>query len=163
MMKIHKTQLEAKVSARNTVNRLALEKLPAMIEALKPFVGKKIMNQGAVISAKLKSALPATDNTPGFQSWYEATSYSLRLNCKVGELSPGRFGDNMVATYAEQSFTIGEIEDDGCTLKSVVNGQVARADYTVEEVLTARAEFKAAEAAKAAAEAKLYGFGKHDN
>lgn len=160
-MIIHKTALEAKVAARNRVNALALEMVPTMVEALRPFVGQKMLNQGNVISAKVKLALPAPQSGAQKWFWYQPSPYSFRVNFKADELYSGNFGENICAAYAEQSFTIGEIE--GQTLKAVCNGHTARTDYAVEEVIKARAEIRSAKEALSAAESKLCGFGEYDN
>lgn len=155
------TRLEAKVAARNQVNALALEMAPKMIEALRPFVGQKILNQGDVLSAKVKAALPSGEYTPERHFWYTANKYALWANFKTCTSSPGHYGDHHVASYAETSFLIGEM--DGHTLKAVKNGQTARTDFTVEEIQKAREAFKAAQAALDSAQSALSGFGEYDN
>lgn len=160
-MKVYATRLEAKVAARNAVNALALEMTPKMIEALKPFVGQKILNQGNVLSAKVKATLPATEHTPERQFWYTANQYSVWVNFKTCTCSAGNQPDYTVASYAEQAFLIGDVE--GHTLKSVLNSQSARTDFTTEEVRKAREAFKAAQSALDDARSALCGFGEYDN
>lgn len=158
----HPTQLAAKVAARNNVNRLALEMVPRMVDALKPLVGKVVLNQGAVISAKLYKALPEREHSPQRSWYYSGSKYSLTVCFKTCEQYAGRYaGDYCCACYAEQWATLAEIENHA--IKALVNGQTFRTDYTVEEILAARKEVEAAQAALDAAESKLCGFGKFDN
>lgn len=160
-MKIHNTQLEAKVSARNRVHQLALEQLPAMLAACAPFVGKQVQNQTGAINAKLKAVLPESNGHPDFQWWYECTRYSLRVNFKVCESSKSRHPGMQFASYAECSATIGDIE--GHTLTKLCNGQKFQTDYTVSEVQLWRKEAEQARAKAQEAEHKLAHFGQYDN
>lgn len=160
-MKVYATRLEAKVAARNAVNALALEMAPKMIEALKPFVGQKILNQGSVLSAKVKAALPPTEATHERHFWYSPSEYGVWAHFKTCICSAGNQPDYTVASYAEQAFLIGDIKDH--VLTGIRNGQTARTDFTTEEVRKAREAFKAAQSALDDARSALCGFGEYDN
>jgi exosome complex RNA-binding protein Rrp4 len=160
-MKTHKTQLEAKVGARNAVNAFALEKVVEMVAALEPFIGQKILNQGDLLSAKVKAALPDTECSVDRHYWYSANRYSVYANFKTSQCSQSNHPDTQLAGYAEISFCLGEIE--GGKLIKVQANHVARTDYTVAEVLQARLELKAAQEALSKAQSKLAGFGEFDN
>ena len=161
-MKQYKTHLEAKVGARNQVNRDALSFYPAAIDALRPFLGRKVLNQGHVKSAKLVADLPKFSNTPVLSVYYSANSYGITLEVKVCVSYEDRFGQQGSACYAEQSIFLGEIDHHILTKFSPpVTG--LRTDYTVEEIVQARKELKAARDAMHHAEHKVCHFGEHDN
>lgn len=156
------TALEAKIGARNNVNRLANELSPAIFEALKPFVGTKCFNQGTAISQKLRNALPTLPNTVEASAYYSTGhGYSLVVVFKTSTMYPDRTGEHCVASYAEETVYLADI--DGLTIKSLYDFTQRRTNYTADEVKAARAELKAAQSAVSTAQSKLYNFGEHDN
>ena len=161
-MKQYKTHLEAKVGARNQVNRDALSFYPAAIETLRPFIGQKVLNQGHVKSMKLVAALPKFSNTPNLSVYYSANAYSITLEMKVCVSYENRYGEQGFACYAEQSIFLGEIDHHILTKLSPPPTGL-RTDYTVEEIIQARKELTAARDASRHAEYKLCYFGEHDN
>jgi hypothetical protein len=169
MSTIHATQLAAKVAARNRVGKLALEQLPNMISALQPFIGKKVLNQGAVISAKVRAALPdypqpEDGGCAGFSDhwYYRGSKYSISVEFRTCESYRTTLGNECV-TYAEESFTIGEIEGDSWNLKATRNGQTAKTSWTVEEVQGLRVKVQKAQDDLYDAQAELWPFEMFDN
>lgn len=161
-MSIHATQLEAKVAARNKVNGIALRMFPAMIEALRPFIGKKITIAGNQLSMKLRSALPKSPASPSESWYYSASSYALWVQFKTCEVFPSRWPDTTIASYAEHAICIADLNI-GTLDKLPANPPQLRTDYTTGEVESARANLKAAKDALHAAEFALAGFGEYDN
>lgn len=157
--------LEAKVQALNLANLTIVGRLPAVLESLKALVGQKILNQGNVISQKVKALLPLTASpTAQVQVWYHASNYSLSLHVKVACNYPDRSGEYHSCVYQEAYAHLGDI--DGHTLKAITNGPNGhqfRTDYTAQEVKEARARLSAAQQAVRTEESRLQYFGDHDN
>ena len=161
-MKQYKTSLEAKVGARNQVNRAAQSFYPAAIEALRPFIGQKVLNQGHVKSAKLVAALPKFSDTPAISVYFKTGAYGISMEVKVCVSFENRYGEQSSACYAEQSIFLGEI--DKHTLTKLCDAPTGlRTDYTVEEIFQARKELAAARTAMQHVEHKICCFGEHDN
>jgi len=156
--------LEAKVQALNLANARILAMLPKVLESLKALVGQKVLNQGNVISQKVKAILPTVDNsqTPQVQVWYHASNYSLSLHVKVSCNYPNRSGEFFSCVYQEAYAHLGDI--DGHTLKAIARAdQQFRTDYTAQEVKTARQHLSVAKRAVRDAESKLQSFGEYDS
>jgi hypothetical protein len=161
-MKQYNTHLEAKVAARNSVNRYAFTFCHAAFAALEPFVGQKILNQGNVKSAKLVAALPKFSNTPDLSVYFESTRWGISMNVNVCVSFPNARGEYCSACYAEQSVYLGDVEKFVLTKLSALPTGL-RFDYTVEEIVQARKELNAARDAMRHAEHKVCHFGEHDN
>lgn len=155
-------RLEAKVKARNRVHEELLKRTPAILEALAPFVGQKVQNATGLICEKVKKVLPELPNSVAVSAWVNASKYSVRVEFKTCEGINGGCG----CCYAEQSFTLGELESDSGVLKSVSDNPAPehyRTNYNTHEIETLRTELEAAENAKRFVESKLNYFGKYDN
>lgn len=167
---IHPSVLDAKVAARNRVSRLAKAQHPAMLAALAPFVGKKILNQGATLCAKVRAELPK-DNCAGQgasadQWFYTVSTYNLRVQFQVQECAKKKLewhSENW--PRAEASVHLAEITN-GVLLKladpATCLGHL-REDYSAVGVLAARERLNAAQKALDAAKDELHGFGEYDN
>ena len=157
-----KSCLEAKVTAKNLANATILEVLPKVIEALRPFVGKKVFNQGNTLSQKARAALPELPNSHEVQGWYRTSDYSLTVCIKVSCLYPDRSGEYHMCTYQEASAFVGEIHN--FDLKSVFEGPwTLRTDYTARAIEAARERVKVADKELREAQASLESFGEHDS
>jgi hypothetical protein len=162
MINKYTTALEAKIGARNEVNDLANKLSPAIFEAIRPLVGTKVFNAGAVISQKLRKCLPELPNTVEASAYYSTGhGYSFVVVFKTSTMYPDRTGDHYCASYAEDTVYLANI--DGLTVSKLYDFQPRRTDYTAAEVIAARAELKLAKNAVSAAQSKLYHFGEHDN
>ncbi len=163
-MNTYTNHLEAKVGERNNVNRLAMALLPDILDALRPLVGTKVLNQGAVISQKLRNALPKFSDTQDLSVYYSASRYSFTVTFKTTGHFPSSWSDTHIACYAECSLHLGYIGQNSFILEKLREAEPnLRTDYTVEEIVQARKELSAAMDAKHAAERKLCYFGEHDN
>lgn len=166
-MTIHNTRLEAKVAARNHVNKLAMDLDKKMMEVLKPFVGKKIALACGGLSAKFKAALPKEpeDFCKGGEAWFfRASRYCFSVQCRTIETSKGREADYTLACYAEKDFNLGDLDSKtGVLVKLNESPLVCRTDYSVGEVRELRKQVFASRSAMHAAEYALAGFGEHDN
>lgn len=154
-------KLAAKISARNSVNAVANAMLPEILEAVKPFLGKKVALQGGGMSAKLDAALKTFRSYVTMnQIWFSARRYSLEVTFKTCvSIRDGNGG----CVYAEQAVTFAELERDNGNLKQLYPARTFRTDFTAKEVEDARKEVTVARDVMRAAEWKLVGFGEHDN
>jgi len=155
------TALDAKVIARNKANAYMLEILPQILKALQPFVGQKILNLGAVLSQKVRNALPEFIDDPDLLVFYCPTRYGLRVEVKASARCPDRSGQYHSCVYQEASAHLGSIEDH--TLKDLTTEHHFRTDYSTEEIRLARERFEELDKAKRDAEAALESFGQYDN
>ena len=166
----HNDALDAKVAAKNRVHRLAMATVPAMIAALQPFIGRKVLKADGTLCKAVRDALPR-DNCAGKgasadQWFYHAGSYYLHVQFEVNECNQGRLcrdGSRYGESWQRANVTVclAAIEDG--VLTSTSNTETWRTDYTREEVEKNRFAFEAAQSAKEAAEYALAGFGTHDN
>lgn len=153
-------KLAAKVSARNYVNSLANDLLPEILEAVKPFIGKKVALQTGGMSAKLDAALARfRSSTVTNQIWFHARTYTLEVFFRTCQSVVG--GNSCV--YAEQAVTFAELERNNGNLKEIYPAKTFRTDFFAEEIELARRDVTVAREAMRAAEWRLAGFGEHDN
>jgi len=150
-------KLEARIEARNTVNRLAMEVYDALLPVVAPYVGKKIKNADGSLVAKLKNEV---DNVwapfrAKNQVYQGSFGYSLSFVAKVCIQSDGR------AYYDEMSVYLGEL--DGAILSKVCEPYQRKTDYKAEDIALAREEVSRARKVLQAAEIGLQGFGEYDN
>jgi hypothetical protein len=169
-MRIHNDKLAAKIAARNRVNRLAIDTVPAMVAALKPFIGKKVLNAGTVLSKAVRDALPddqcAGKGASANQWFYRASAYSLSVEFQVQEAALGghwRDGSSMSERWHRGTTTacLGEIKNG--ILTTAANSQTWRTDYNRAEIEKNRFAFEASRRAMEDAESALAGFGTYDN
>jgi hypothetical protein len=133
---------------------------PLMLDALRPFVGKKIVLASGVLSDRVRNALPELPMGGELNGgYYEAGPYSVRAVVRVCMLYQHRFA-GQIAEYAEVMLPLGAAEDG--VLTYIQPSYPLRADYTVEEVLAAREELKTAKTAVNTAQTKLAHFGEYD-
>lgn len=152
--------LVAKVKARNILNSELKQRVPAMIEALKPFIGQKVQKVDGTLLQKVRDALPNIPNAVAFGGWYESRGYSIyaRFETCVWEgLAHG-------CIYQEDSFCIGDVQDGILKAEQRVSElSFFRSDWTVEEVEKARENVRKAKEALSDAQRPLYHFGEYDN
>lgn len=154
------TKLECKILTRNRVNQMVKETALAMITAVKPFVGKKVVLQTGDLSAKFKEVIKKfTDNsTPKKQIYRVRSDYSLTFCVRTSHT------DELAGTfYAEQPFYLGELNDGVLeNLQDIKYINDFRTDYKAEDILAAREELKITEQKVREIESKLYVFGRYD-
>lgn len=163
---IHENQLAAKVAARNRVNSLLPKVQLALGIALTPFLGKKLLTVNGTLTAKaaesLRPVVDAMEKETGAFICFSPCNHSVRYYVKVCEVFPSRYPGTTIASYAEASVDVAELA--GMMLSQIYSGTVnPRADYTVAEIKSARAEVAAARTALSLAQSKLAGFGEFEN
>lgn len=163
----HKTQLAAKIAAVNRMHRLIKDFTPGLQDALRPYIGKKVLNQSGVLSEKMKKVLdpllaPYSQETRMLVS----TRYqNMRLEIQVSENYPGRHPGDFFAVYTSTSSHLGDTEGNILTAVGTFtpSEEGYRTDYTEEEVLQARKDLETAKQLKSEAESRLIHFGEYDN
>lgn len=146
--------------ARNEAHRVMADMWPKIIQALQPFLGQKIFNQGDCLSKKAKSALPELTYSHDQQSWYQTSRYSLYFYVKISFSVRAAHGDYDHSISQECGVCVGEI--DGHTLKSIAVPYHLRTDYTTEEVRAARKRLEDAKKLVSDANSELHYFGEYD-
>jgi hypothetical protein len=163
MRKVYDNQLDAKVAARNEVNKAANDSFAAAHEALEPFVGQKVCKVSGGLFDKVYKALPPTIEGGGFglHSWYSTEhGYTLKLNLKTSTSYKSRLGSECAA-YAEATVYLGDLSNG--VLTKLYDAPNYRTDCTADEIRAARKEVDEAEKAMRAAESKINDFGRYDN
>lgn len=151
-------KLAAKIIARNYVNCLANDLLPEILEAVRPFVGQKVIRKTGGMSGKLDAALGTFRYSAITNIWFNVGPEHLKVTFKTRRVIVGGNGG---CVYAEQAVTFAGLE--GGVLKELYPTEPFRTDFTVEEIETARKRLRIARNAAYAAELKLGGFGEYDN
>lgn len=160
------TQLDAKVYARNRVAQKINELAPALIAALTPFVGQKVMKIGGMVQkvqAIVDSILPANGPGAEFHIYRYGSDYSLTWTVKLDAFykqGNPRFADYTPHISVEESFYVGHLQ--GAILEKMYENTPRRTDYTVHEVKAARLALEAAKAAVSKAQSALCPFDEFD-
>lgn len=147
-----KSNLQAKVDARNLVNQAVKDNAQMFFDACAPFVGQQIVKADGYFTKKFLAAMPNV----GF-CWGQGR-YSLSRTfkaCEAGERS---------SFYAEAMLYIGDL--DGGVLKNLnpnFKPEFYPSNYDAAEVEKARLEVRDAEEALRKAQSKIHLFGTHDN
>jgi hypothetical protein len=161
----HKTRLAAKVAARNEANTLALSLYTPAVEALKPFIGQKIIKAVGTLLEKVKAKLPPLpDGRGGFPlGWYSVgNGYSLTLHIKCCHDTPSGHANCCIAAYMEAVVYLGEITDGN--LRRIYDPPKLRVDYSEDEVIHLRRDIREKREILRSAESLLGvgEFGEHD-
>lgn len=86
-MNSRRDYLVAKVKARNLVNKELRERVPFMIEALMPFIGKQVLKVDGTLLEKVRKVLPEIPNTVAFSGWYNSRSSMEKTKPVVMEVT----------------------------------------------------------------------------
>jgi hypothetical protein len=142
---IYGDKLAAMVAARNRLHDAAREQLPAMLAALAPFVGKKVASTTSeTLLEQVKKALPESPCKPKLHWFYVLRYGAVRVVIKVMEAYfAGYDHADTVATYAETSLHLGEVDKSGVLVR-LTTGHKFPEHYTVDQVLGFREQLKAA-------------------
>jgi hypothetical protein len=155
------TKLAAKVAAQNRVNEIMQSRAPLMALKLVPLIGQKVLNQGEVISSKLRQHLEPTESGPEFRLWYDASKYSIWVIMELTTREAGQY------FQAKAAYKLADIDSQKYTLEAVnmaaPPAEHFRTDYTEAEILAAREDLKAANAAVSELKSKLSNFGLYDH
>ena len=159
-------QLDAKVAAVNKANAEANRLQPLFVEAMRPFIGTKILTHGGLArkpKAIIEKLMPpfVADGYKTPSVWRDSSNYSLRYSVKVCVNTASGNG----CAYHEASFHVGDL--DGYNLSAVPDaeacGKAYRTDYTAEEVRQLRKALDESEKAFRAAQSALGPFGRYDH
>ena len=163
-MSVHIDALAAKIDAVNTVHRAGIERAPAMLEALRPFVGCKVLKVDGSLMKAVRAALPEIPSTPALSGHYTTGhGYSIAACFKASTCyadEKARRQDYRITQYADATVYLGELSN-GVLIK-LANPYVARTDYTRQEIEHARMMLKAARNTISEWESKLFHFGEYD-
>ncbi len=128
-----KTDLEIKVDLVNRVHTLCNGYKPVLIDAMRPFVGQKIVKADGSLTAKARAALDAvfTAAPTDCHVYYDASHCSLWVEIK------GHENGERYTIYHKGAILIGYVTNQELAeLKPDPCGY--RTDYTADEVLKAR-------------------------
>lgn len=148
--------LAANIIAENRVNAYIRAVAPLMFEALKPFLGQKVILATGELSAKVKKAMEP------FVGWKEAekiqiyrysSNYSLLYVFKTSEPT-----ENYGCTYRERSVYFGKIEGNNVMSEFFKFDPINFPQYKLEQILSIRAELEAAEKKVSEIKSKLPDF-----
>lgn len=149
-----KTQLQAKIEARNIVNAEHNRLLPLMRAAFAPLVGKKVLKVDGTLLGTLKDVVPAC--SPVILNSYKlGSNYSLAFVVRACVSDTGN-----VCAYDEATIYVGNLN--GQNLESLIEPQYLPTGYTEQQILDARKAVKEAKEVLSRAESKLASFGEYD-
>lgn len=142
-------ELIARVKAVNAVHKYATWLYPELIEALTPFLQKRVVKDDRGLLKRVSDKLPSLPNADGLgvMVYQNRSAYSLSWSVKTCEQVIG--ADHCL--YYEVSVYIGNLRDG--VLTGWIEPCERRSDYTVEEIENARARYR--ELKKAADDAEL--------
>lgn len=150
--------LIAQVKAVNRVNKAVLDVFPVISEALKNYVGKRVLKADGNFIKKVAADLPNYQNN-GFFKLFRHPSYSSTLNFTVS-LSE-HINYSVSDHYEERIVFIGEM-DCGVLVSLCESPEGYRTDYTIEEILSLRRIFQNSTNAAEKARNALHHFGECD-
>lgn len=149
---------QAKITARNRVNAQVNEVAPKILEALKPFVGKKVIVGANNLSAQLTKALEPflgwQKVFPNPQIYRSSLSYILSFVFKTSEMD-----SKNTCVYQEEYVYFGNLE--GANLKELIEFMPRKTDFSLEEVEAVRAELTKLETRVGELNSKLAHFGRY--
>lgn len=131
--------LQAKIAARNNLNAFIKHKVPEILEALKPLVGKKVvLGDGSLSKAAEKILNPIFESVrPKFQIFKSYSEYSLYLTFKTSEPT-GEFG----CVYQESTVNFGTLESGVLTKLNEFSPEYYKSDYSYESVTAIQKEIE---------------------
>jgi len=169
MKKIFDTQLEAKVDARNRLNKAANDILPLLIANFTPLVGQKIMKASGLME-KYKGLVPTTfaptGDPPEIRITCNPSNYSFSFNIRTESFynhNNPKYGYGACVHYEEDIIYVGEfLNNAGLVLEKMCEHRPRKTDYNVEAVKAIRLEADRAEKLARDTEAACYPFGRYD-
>lgn len=144
--------LAAKVEAVNLSHSYAIELYPKLVEAMRPFVGQKVLKKGGELTEKVKGALPALPYNNRLKVTH--SRFAFRLEWTVGA------GVNTGEGYAyhDTGLYIGKVEN-GILTALDGTAPTHRTNYTVEEIEQGRETCRLLREQLRAAESDISMFG----
>ena len=149
-----KTQLQAKIEARNIVNAEHNRLLPLLRAAFAPLVGKKVLKVDGTLLGTLKDIMPPLSKAI-LNSYKLDSRYSLAFVVRACVSDLGN-----VCAYDEATVYVGNVN--GNILESLIDPQPRPVGFTEQQVLDARKAVNVAKEALSKAQSDLAGFGEYD-
>jgi len=151
------SKLDARVRAVNKVNQMAKELLPKLQEAVKPFLGQKIIKADKSLTVKIKQVidplLPPYTNRLNVSHYLN--EYSLAFSIYGNEDYENRSYSHKTTIY------VGKIVNGVLTeLETQCGGY--KSDYTAEEIVERRKQYQIAKAEADRTQALLHPFGEYE-
>lgn len=149
--------LSARVKAVNRANECAKQLYPVLREVFEPLVGQKVLTADGSLMKRIKDKLPELPNTGRLSVHFNCGTIGHLVGFTINtcENVPPHF-----CTYHNIGLYIGWVRDG--ILTELAEPFDGRTDWTAEEVLQAREEYKAAQKAAEQAKSKLGPFGEYD-
>ena len=154
-------RLAARVAARNAAHQMVNELRPKLRAALRPFIGRQVIKADGdlmkVVFAAVDPILP--ERKASEYAWFDKSSYILRWAVQACRTVNGE------TAYADATVYVGRLDEQtGQTLIEIHedDGDL-RADYTADEVLRLRDDWKKKQAIADNAFSALWPFGDSDS
>lgn len=130
------------VLARNLLNLAILDWVPAMRQALAPFIGQKICKVDGTLLKKVHEVLPPSVHDIKLQIYYSTgAGYSLTAGFKVGVYC----GENQYGwRYAEATVYLCDLANGVMSRLYNFEPLNYRTDYTLDEVLSLQGSLRTA-------------------
>lgn len=159
---IRPLKLAAAIASQNEVNRLVNEFAPKLRQAMRSFIGKKVINADGsrtkAVGKALEGILP--EITTKFHYWRSSDlQYVFYINTFYAY--PGETHGSSIQKAA--AFHIGKISNTNILESVEEKDPQLKTDYKAEDILKLREEHRAAEKALDEIRSKLSHFGTFDN
>lgn len=155
MTKATRTVLEVRVEGVNLANAEANRLRPLLVEAMRPFVGQKVIRQAGGLMDKVSKIVEPLLKTDDRRLHIYRSSSSLMWYVKTC------VNINGIAYYHESPVYVGDLR--GGILEKVIDDyEPMRTDFSAAEITEAREAYKLAKEAADKAQSKLFPFGEYD-
>lgn len=148
-------KLAARIRARNRCATQANRLAPILLDTFRPLVGKKILKKDGSFLAKYENLLPEFPNNVALNVIRYWSDYNLAWEVKACESF-----EDYGCCYESTVVYIGNLEKG--ELKSLCEFTPLRIDWTEEEIIRLREEYRLAELAMREARSRLSWFGEYD-
>lgn len=157
---VHANYLAAKVAVVNNANKYALELYPSLRAIFEPFLGQKIEKADGTLLKKIAELIPDHICNTSIHVYRHTSDYSLAWVVKTNESYPNNRGDCHLAVYHETVVYVGHMRSG--FLEKFYDAPGFRHDYTVEEIIAKREEYKIAKGIADKCLSALFPFGEYD-
>ena len=143
--------IEAKVKARNRLNKEIFNIVPAVFAALAPFVGQKIELANGGLTNKVTKALPVLPNTTRLHAHYSTGhGYSLTVTIRTCE------NTSSFCEYTETVIYLGDLSNGVLTrIFEQPNPKDYPTQFSTDTVLSLEAEIRKTESELSALRSRL--------
>lgn len=125
----HADELSAKVEAVNLANKTANEIYPVLADIFRPLIGQNITKNDGTLLARVVKLLPEFINTHNVTVYGKTSKHGYSLSFTVKTCI--NYGDH-TCTYHEVGVYIGNMSNG--VLTGMMDVDIRKTDYTVEEV-----------------------------